>query len=296
MPLFRRDPEAGANGDQQPSSRGVSRRALLGGVAASVVLSPLLVACGPVQAEKPPAASPSEGNPPSTPGETEAPKKVDVMTASYEEIKPLTNDELFGELPEDLQPDNLAKLSLDEIRERLSTRIDPNQGGDKELAQAAIAEIIEKHNAYMRLASADVYEDDINKLEELGLAAWQGEHNLPATATPTYTVSTQWRQTAFKYRAERGAKKIAASPIGGDLPEFPTASGVAYDKDSVNLVKREADGTLVVTVKSRFTIKDDAQRVVDREPAPKIDISETDTYRVKVDKTTGKLTWTTVGK
>ena len=260
-----------------------------------------LTGCAPgASAEKPPATatapadpSPSEGNPPSTPGETEAPKKVDVMAASYEEIKPLTNDELFGELPEDLQPDNLASLSLDEIRERLSAQIDPNQGGDKELAQAAIAEILEKDNAYIRLASAKVYEGDLSAAEAAGLAAWQGVHNLPATATPKKDISGQWRQTAIKYQCEHSAKRVAASPIGGALPDFPTASGTAYDKDSVKVVGREADGTLIIEVETRFIIKDDAQRVSIGEASPVIDVTHSINYLVEVDESTGKITWTT---
>lgn len=282
--------------DRDPQQRGVSRRNLLraaGAGATLVALSPFLAACSPAQADKPPAASPSEGNPPSTPGETEAPKKVDVMTASYEEIKPLTNDELFGELPEDLQPDNLAKLSLDEIRERLSAQIDPDQGGDKELAQAAIAEILEKYNAYIRLASAKVYEEDLSAAEAAGLAAWQGEHNLPATATPKKDISGQWRQTAIKYQCEHSAKRIAASPIGGTLPDFPTASGSAYDKDSVEVVGRKADGTLIIKVETRFIIKDDAQRVSIGEESPVIDVTKSINYLVEVDESTGKITWTT---
>ena len=95
MRPFRRNPglssEVGASGDQQPSSRGVSRRALLGGVAASVVLSPLLVACGSAQAEKPPAASPA------VPGETPAPSEGNpVETPDNGEKDPLSPENLWS--------------------------------------------------------------------------------------------------------------------------------------------------------------------------------------------------------
>ena len=218
------------------------------------------------------------------------------MTASYDELKPLENDALFGKLPEELEPDTLAKLSLDEIRERMSARINPDQGSDKALAQAVIAEIVGKLNAYEQLASADVYDDDISKLEELGLAAWQGMHNYPASATPENPdVTTQWRQTAFKYRAERHAKKFAEDPnIEGPLPEFPTASGKAYDKASIKIEQVKNDGTLVITANTRFIIKDDAQRIVDGEPSPKIDVAGTEIFYVEVNKKTGEITWDSV--
>ncbi len=91
MSLFPRSPEAGANGDQQPSSRAVSRRAFLGGVAASVVISPLLAACGTAQAEKPPAASPA------VPGETPAPSEGNpVETPDNGEKDPLSPENLWS--------------------------------------------------------------------------------------------------------------------------------------------------------------------------------------------------------
>ena len=117
MPLFRRNSEVGANGDQQTSSpsRGVSRRALLGGVAASVAFSPLLVACGSAQAEKPPAASPA------VPGETPAPSEGNpVETPDNGEKDPLSPENLWSmsekelleavRIPEGTPPEEWAQL------------------------------------------------------------------------------------------------------------------------------------------------------------------------------------------
>lgn len=269
----------------------LSRRTALGG---AIGLGGLwLASCAPSPTETP-KASPSEANAP-TP-EKSAPK--DIYNASWEEIKPLTQDELYPQDNPHFSPDYIMGANtsdnghLNEIPELFAINLDPSDyNTDKEFVDAYVKSWFDRYNALSAIGLSgrgDNLGSDRPRLEQAAIDIYREMTGKRKDATvPEKVVNA--------IMVSGNAKGIySRTTLKDQADQYPLANVVIPDMDSIRYTGNRSQGFSSITLDSRRIWKADQDIIW-------MDIGPTETMReldgvtkftlsdVKVDPSTHRV-------
>ncbi len=247
---------------------GVSRRTAITAAVAGVALA--FGGCAPgVPGEKTPIVSPSENVPPATP-ETKIPENI--FNASWEQIKPLTNEQLYPQSNPKFLPDYLMGKDmsddghLDEVPKLFAINLDPSDyETDEDFVKAYVKEWFDRYNS----------------LHAIGLSGRNDgvgtdRDRLRQTAIEMYSEMTGNRKDATVNKAVvnsilvSGSGKMAYDSIApqmGMTPEYPIANVWVPDMDSIKFTGSRKSGISKIDLDARRVWKVD-EKIIEASIGP----------------------------
>lgn len=231
----------------------LTRRTVLGAFGISGLF---LAGCAPGTTETP-KASPSEANAPSTP---EKPIPKDIYNASWEEIKPLTQAELYSQDNPHFSPDYIMGADtsddghLNEIPELFAINLDPTDyDTDKEFVDAYVKSWFDRYNALSAIGLSgrgDNSGSDRPRLEQAAIDIYREMTGKRKDATVPERVVND-------IMVSGNAKCIySRTTLKDQADQYPLANVVIPDMDSVRYTGTPSEG-LTITVDTRMVWKAD---------------------------------------
>ncbi|MGB4957723.1 MAG: hypothetical protein WBO49_04695 [Candidatus Saccharimonas sp.] len=213
-----------------------------------------LAGCAPGTTETP-KASPSEANAPSTP---EKPIPKDIYNASWEDIKPLTQAELYPQDNPHFSPDYIMGADtsddghLNEIPELFAINLDPSDyDTDKEFVDAYVKSWFDRYNALSAIGLSgrgDNSGSDRPRLEQAAIDIYREMTGKRKDATVPERVVND-------IMVSGNAKCIySRTTLKGQADQYPLANVVIPDMDSVRYTGTPSEG-LTITVGTRMVWK-----------------------------------------
>lgn len=229
----------------------LTRRTVLGAFGVSGLF---LAGCAPGTTETP-KASPSEANAPSTP---EKPIPKDIYNASWEDIKPLTQAELYSQDNPHFSPDYIMGADtsddghLNEIPELFAINLDPGDyNTDKEFVDAYVKSWFDRYNALSAIGLSgrgDNSGSDRPRLEQAAIDIYREMTGKRKDATVPERVVND-------IMVSGNAKCIySRTTLKDQADQYPLANVVIPDMDSVRYTGTPSEG-LTITVDTRMVWK-----------------------------------------
>lgn len=253
----------------------LTRRTVLEAFGAFGVSGLFLAGCTAGTTETP-KASPSEANAPSTP---EKPIPKDIYNASWEEIKPLTQAELYPQDNPHFLPDYIMGANtsddghLNEIPELFAINLDPSDyDTDKEFVDALVEEWLARYNGLIQIGTSgrgDGLGSDRSRLEKAAVKiyyAMSGDRK--DASVPSGIVD--------RIMSSGNCKNVYnLAEARGQQPQYPLAVAAILDKKSVKFTGTRDQGIESVTFTTRLVRKAD-QRLIWQEIGPAPSMAEID--------------------